>query len=211
MRLEPVILNALTNDSKFSEKVRPHLNSDYFHDESEKLVFEIMEEFTAKYGKVPPRDSVVIELDSLDGIKEGVYKKATDVIESVYNDEYKYDTQWLIDQTESFCKEKAIYNAIMHSVKIINGDSQTENPAAIPSIMTKALSVAFDTNVGHDYFGSAETRWEHYHKKETRIKTRIDLMNKVTGGGLPLKTLFCAMGSCVHPDTKITVRLRKKT
>lgn len=195
MRLEPVILNALTHDNKFSDKVIPHLTAEYFHDDSEKLVFELMQDFVVKYGKLPPRDSLAIELENLDGLKEGLFEKTKEVLNSAYSDEYKYDSQWLVDQAEAFCKDKAIYNAIMHSVRIINGESKTEAPGAIPTIMTKALAVAFDTNVGHDYFEQVEARWDYYHKNEIKHRTRIDLINKITNGGPPSKSLLVFIAS----------------
>lgn len=195
MRLEPIILNALTINPEYSDKVRPHLTPEYFHDDSEKLVYELMEGFFIKYGKVPPRDSILIELDALDGIKEGVYNRAKEVVKETYSDEYEYDPTWLLDQTESFCKEKAVFNAIMRSVKIINGEVESETAGNIPSIMTKALAVAFDTSVGHDYFNSSDLRWDFYNQSEVRYKTRLEILNKITAGGPPSKALACVMGS----------------
>ena len=182
MRLEPIILNALVSNKDYSAKVRPHLNPQYFQDESERLVYEIVDSFYQKYGNPPPRDSVVIELESLSGIREGTFANSKELIKKIYSEEYEYDTKWLIDQSEEFCKEKAMYNAIMKAVGIINGESKDETPGSIPDIMQKALAVAFDTSVGHDYFDSADQRWEFYNQKEVRYKTRLDILNKITMG-----------------------------
>lgn len=204
-----MILSVLAKDPEFAKKVRPHLRSDYFNDDSDRAVYSLIEKFYLNYSSPPPRDSLVIELDNATGLNETVYSEASKKVKELYTSDFEYSKDWLTKETEKFCRDRAIYNAIMQSVKIINGDSKLSE-GAIPDMLSKALSVGFDAHVGHDYFDDAEARYEFYNKKEERIKTGIHMLDKVTGGGLPRKSMSVLMAACVHPDTPIKIRLRPK-
>ena len=120
-------------------------------------------------------------------------------------------SEWLIEETEKFCQEKALHNAILESIHILDGKTKTDkSKGAIPQILSEALSISFDPNIGHDYIEDASSRYESYHKTEKRIPFDLDFFNRITGGGIPQKTLNIALAGCVHPDTKIKVRIRKK-
>lgn len=127
-------------------------------------------------------------------MNETVYTEAAKKVKNIYADVYEYSKEWLVQESEKFCRDRAIYNAIMNSVKIINGESKLKE-GAIPDLLSKALSVGFDTHVGHDYFDDAENRFEFYNKKEERVKSGIHMLDKVTGGGFPLKTMSVLMAS----------------
>jgi hypothetical protein len=120
------------------------------------------------------------------------------------------ETSWLIDQTEKFCQDKAIYNAIMESVGILDNKSHNKSKGEIPQLLSDALGVSFDNTVGHDYINDSDARYEAYHRVESRIRFDLDLFNKITKGGLPIKTLNIALAGCVHPDTKVKIRFRKR-
>lgn len=194
MRLEPLILNILAKDENYTRKVQPHLKPDYFQRRPEKAVYELIDAFYQKYGRLPQKDVITLELDSYSGLSEDEFDDAKKTVNEVFDDEYKYDLEWLIDETESFCKEKAVNNAIMQAVRIINGEDKKHTDGQIPSILQEALAVSFDKNVGHDYFENAEQRFDFYNNKEAKIASSIDILNKITNGGLPRKTLNLLIG-----------------
>ncbi len=194
MRLEPLILNILAKDEQYTKKVYPHLKPDYFQKRTEKAVYELIDAFYKKYSRLPQKDVLLLELDSYAGMSEDEFDDAKKVINEVFDDEYRYDLEWLIDETELFCKEKAINNAIMQAVRIINGEDKKHVEGQIPSLLQDALAVSFDKNVGHDYFENAEQRFEFYNNKEAKIHCSIDILNKITNGGLPRKTLNLLIG-----------------
>ena len=210
MRKEEIILSALTHDPEFAKKVMPHMQADFFQDRKEKTVFKLIDDFYSKYEKLPTRDVLTIEFEDLKDVPESEYEETKEVLKAAFTDTYEYEPQWLLDETEKFCKERAVYNAIMKSVMIINGEDKKLTEGQIPGLLQDALSISFDNDVGHDYFRDARDRFEFYHRIDSRVKCGIDLMNKVTDGGLPRKTLSAFVAMCVHPDTLVTVRLRKK-
>lgn len=210
MRKEEIILSALTKDAEFTKKVMPHMQADFFQDRKEKIVFQLIDSFYTKYQKLPTKDVLTIELDELKNVPESEFDDTKEVLKSAFVDSYEYEPQWLLDETEKFCKERAVYNAIMQSVMIINGEDKKRSEGQIPSMLQDALAISFDNDIGHDYFRDAKNRFEFYHRKENRIPCSIDILNKVTDSGLPRKCLAIAAAMCVHPDTLITVRLRKR-
>ena len=119
------------------------------------------------------------------------------------------DEQWLVENTEKFCQERALHNAILESIHILDGKEKTKAKGSIPQILTEALSISFDPNIGHDYIDDAEKRYDFYHKIEKRIPFDLDFFNKITKGGMPQKTLNVALAGCVHPDTKVRIRIKK--
>jgi hypothetical protein len=122
----------------------------------------------------------------------------------------KVEMQWLTEQTEKFCQDKAIYNAIMESVSILDDKTSGKSKGEIPQMLADALGVSFDSNVGHDYLNDSSNRFDFYHKTESRIAFDLDIFNKITKGGLPIKTLNVALAGCVHPDTKVKIRFRER-
>ncbi len=194
MRLEPLILNILAKDDEYAKKVQPHLKPEYFQKRTEKATYELIDAFYQKYNRLPQKDVLLLELDSYVGLSGDEFSEAKKVIQDVYDDEYKYDREWLVDETESFCKDKAVHNAIMQAVRIINGEDKKFTEGQIPTLLQDALSVSFDKNVGHDYFENAAERFAFYNNKENKIHCSIDIMNKITNGGLPRKTLNLLIG-----------------
>jgi replicative DNA helicase len=189
MRKEEIILSALTKDIEYTKKVIPHIKADYFQDRKEKTVFSLIDNFYTKYGKLPTRDVLTLELEEAKNVSETEFDDTKSVLKSSFSDTYDYDLQWLVDETEKFCKERAVYNAIMQSVLIINGEDKKHTEGQIPSMLQDALSISFDHAIGHDYFTNAQQRYEFYTKKESRVSCSLELLNKITGGGIPRKTL----------------------
>jgi replicative DNA helicase len=189
MRKEEIILSALTKDKDFVKKAIPHMKADFFQDRKERIVYELIEEFYNKYQKLPSKDVLTIRFNELKNIPESEFDDAKTVLNSAFDDSYEYDPQWLLDETEKFCKERAVYNAIMKSVMIINGEDKKHSEGEIPTMLQDALSISFDNDIGHDYFRDAKSRFDFYHKTENRIKSDIDILNKITDGGLPRKIL----------------------
>jgi replicative DNA helicase len=189
MRIEEVILSALANDEDFIRRAGPYLKEEYFANESEKVVFALLDRFIKKYNKKPSRDSILLEFESLDGLSEDEYKEGQALLKDAFADQYSYESEWLLEEAEKFCQDKALFNAIMESVKVIDGEHKTLQKGAIPTLLSQALAVAFDTKLGHDYFDDAEARYDYYNQKLNRVSTGIDILDRVTGGGLPKKTL----------------------
>jgi replicative DNA helicase len=189
MRKEEIILSALTKDFDYAKKVIPHIQPEFFQDSKEKNIYKLIEQFFSAYGKLPTKDVLSLQLEELENIPESEFDDTKSVLKSAFTDVYEYDSQWLIDETERFCKDRAVYNAIMQAVLIINGDDKKHTEGQIPGLLQTALSISFDHAIGHDYFTDAQHRFEFYSMKESRIPCSIDLLNKVTTGGIPRKTL----------------------
>lgn len=189
MRKEEIILSALTHDADFTKKAITHLQPEFFQDSKEKVVFGLIKDFYSKYSKLPTKDVLSIELDDRDDIPESEYDDVKTILKSTFTDTYEYDSQWLLDETEQFCKDRAVYNAIMQSVLIINGDDKKRQPGQIPKLLQDALAISFDHSIGHDYFADSQARYEFYSQKESKIACDIELLNRVTNGGVNRKTL----------------------
>lgn len=189
MRKEEIILSALTKDVDFSKKVLPHMEADFFQDRKEKVVFSLIQDFHLKYGKLPSKDVLTLQLEDVKDIREDDFDDIKLVLKSAFDDTYEYHLQWLFDETEKFCKDRAVYNAIMKSVAIINGDDKKTDEGQIPVMLQNALNITFDSDLGHDYFKDADKRYAFYHHTESKIEFSIDLFNEVTNGGVNRKTL----------------------
>lgn len=189
MRQEEIILSALTKDIDYAKKVLPHLKHDFFSDRKEQVTYKLIDEFFTKYQKLPTRDILLLSIESVKDIPESEFPDTKTVIKEAFDSKYEYDQQWLLDETEKFCKNKAVYNAIMRAVLIINGEDKKTGEGAIPSLLQDALSITFDKKLGHDYFEDAAARYEFYHSVESKIPFTIDLLNKVTNGGVNRKSL----------------------
>ena len=194
MSIQTIERTTLTNliwDEDYARKVIPFIKPEYYADKNERVIFEEITKFTEKYNAIPTQEALTIELDNRKDVNDDEYKKIVDIIGSLNKTDV--DTQWLLDTTEKFCKDKAIYNAVVEGIGIIDGKDKERTPEAIPSILSEALAVSFDTNIGHDYVEDGSDRFDFYHKKEEKIEFDLDYFNKITKGGLPQKTLNIAL------------------
>ena len=188
--IEQTILRHLLTDEKYMRKVLPFIKPDYFEGPY-RVLFKEAGKFVAKYNKLPVKESFKIELDQSE-ISSEQYKLAVEVMPVLFEED-KVDEQWLADTTEKWCQDRALHNAIMESISIIDGKHETLTKNALPDILQKALGVAFDANVGHDYIENAEERFEFYNKEEDRIPFDLEYFNRITKGGIPNKTLNVAL------------------
>lgn len=172
-------------------KVLPFIKPDYFEG-IYRILFKEAGKFVGKYNKLPTSETFKIELDQADRLNGENYTVAVDLIPQLFSKE-PIDEQWLLDNTEKWCQDRAIYNAIMESISIIDGKHETMTKGALPDLLSKALGVAFDTNVGHDYVDNFEERFDFYHREEDRIAFDLEYFNKITKGGIPNKTLNIAL------------------
>ena len=205
-RLELTILRNLVFNENYSRKVIPFIQPDYFEQRTEKIVFEEIVKFIVKYGSAITTEALNIEVENRTDINESEIKEVRDLV-AKFNDSV-VETQWLLDTTEKWCRDRAIYLALMESIHIADGKNDKKNRDAIPSILSDALAVSFDNNIGHDYLQNYEERYESYHRKEDKIPFDLEYFNKITKGGLPNKTLNIALAGCVHPETKVKIRFR---
>ena len=190
-KIEFLILKCLINNEDYSRKVLPFIKSEYFEDNSEKTVFLEIQSFMEQYNKLPTKEVLYIELDKNTNLTDETFKQSREIIQGLDNVEVEY--QWLVDSTEKWCRDRAIYLALMDSIQIADGQDEKKNRDAIPSILSDALAVSFDNNIGHDYLFNYEERYEYYHRKEEKIPFDIEYFNKITKGGLPPKTLNIAL------------------
>jgi len=188
--IEQTILRNLLTDEKYMRKVLPFIKPDYFQGVY-KTLFKEAGKYVAKYNKLPSSETMAIQLGDAQ-MSEEQFGMAMDVVPNLFSKE-KIDYQWLLDHTEKWCQDRAIYISIMESISIIDGKHETLTKNSLPELLQKALGVAFDTNVGHDYVEQAEERWDFYHTEEDRIPFDLSYFNKITKGGVPKKTLNIAL------------------
>ena len=189
--IERTTLSNLVFNEEYCRKVLPFIKSDYFDIKEEQVVFNEIVNFVDKYKRIPTQISLEIEVESRKDLTEDQHKNIVEIIKTL--DSTEVDMEWLVDTTEKFCKDKAIYNAIVEGISIIDGKDKNRGADAIPNILTDALAVCFDNAVGHDYFDDSEKRFDFYHRVEERIPFDLDFFNKITKGGLPTKTLNIAL------------------
>ena len=168
-----------------------NIKEEYFSGE-DKILYCQIKNFVLKYNQIPTQESIIIELDSVRGISDSELQTCKETISS-WNLKEEVNHDWLLNKTEEFCQEKAIYQAMMKSIEIMNDQNGALKKGAIPSLLTEALSVSFDPNLGHDYFENSDQRFEFYHRIEERVPFDLDFFNKITKGGLPKKTLNIAL------------------
>ena len=190
--IEQTILTNLIYNEQYTRKVLPFIKGDYFSDRTERTVFEEIQKFVDKYNDLPNRNALEVELDSRNDLNEDDYKRVLSVVKTLEEDD-NANFDWLVETTEDFCKDKAVYNAIVDGIKIIDGKDKERGVDSLPSILTEALAVGFDNRVGHDYLCDADSRFEFYHKVEDKIPFDLDFFNRITKGGLPQKTLNIAL------------------
>jgi hypothetical protein len=188
MRIEQTILRHLVHKEYFARKALPFLRDEYFSDSSERLVYHRINEFVQKYNDIPSREALEIDLEQIKNLSEDQYAGCVEIIKSLDEPE-PVDDQWLIDETERFCQDRAIYNAIMDSIGIIDGKDKDKTKGSIPEILTSALAVSFDSHIGHDFLEDYEDRFDFYHRVEERVPFDLEMLNEITRGGLPRKSL----------------------
>jgi len=193
VKLEQTIIRNLIKNENYTRKVLPFLKEEYFGSLEDRLLFKEVSDFILKYNQQPTFDALSIEVDNIRGSTDDTIKTIQETLKSLDSDTSTTNEDWLIDSTEKFCQEKAIYNAITHSLEIMNGKGKLTK-GAIPGLLSDALSISFDPNIGHDYFEQAEERYEHYHKVEERLPFDLEFFNKITKNGIPKKTLNIVMG-----------------
>ena len=189
--IEKTILSHIIFNEDYARKVMPFLRDEYFHNLADKVVYHLIDDYVKKYNSTPTREVLHIELKNSNSLSESSFTAAKDIIDNLQVD--NTELQWLLDSTEKFCQEKAIYNAIMASIKILDDKSEQSSTGAIPGLLTDALGVSFDVSIGHDYFINSDDRYEFYHRKEEHIPFDLEYFNKITKGGLVRKTLNIAL------------------
>lgn len=187
MRIEQAILSNLIHNEEFCRKVVPHLRTDYFSDRKEAAIASLLIKFFEQYNKPASPEVLSIEIGNLKGFTDKEIPEMVDYAKTLVGKEP--NEEWLVGQTEKFCKDRAVYNAILDSIKIIDGRDKVHQQDAIPSILSDALAVSFDNHVGHDYIEDADSRYEYYHRVEEKIPFDLEMFNKITKGGLSKKTL----------------------
>ena len=197
MQIEKVIFNNLINNEDYARKSIPFLKEEYFQDRNDKVIYEIIDTYVKEYNTFPTKEALLVELGNRDNISEDQYKDCNQIILDIPAvKDHVTDINWLVDSTEKFCQDKAIYNAIMQSIKIMDDKTGKFAKGSIPQLLSDALGVSFDTHIGHDFIEDTESRYEFYHRKEERIPFDIDYFNKITRGGIPNKTLnICLAGT----------------
>jgi len=193
-RVEALILKNLIHNEEYSRKVLPFLKKDYFMEHADKLLYTQVDSFINKYNNLPTKEALVIELDNTP-LKDEEFENVTGLLDYLEGQENeKSDITWLLETTEKFCQDKAIYNAVVSSIKILDEPEKSKSDkGAIPELLTDALSVSFDPHVGHDYLLDSDDRFDFYHRTEKKIPFDLEYFNKITQGGLSSKTLNIAM------------------
>jgi archaellum biogenesis ATPase FlaH len=192
MKIETIILKNLILNEEYTRKTIPFIKEQYFQDGVEKIIFKSIFDYIEKYNSNPTNEVLFIELEKT-SFNEEQYKAAVNYLESEITKESDAKQQWLLDETEQWCKDKAIYNAVLDGIHIIDGKDKTRTPDALPTLLSDALKVSFDTNVGHSYTEQSEDRYDFYHEVEEKIPFDLEFFNKITKGGLPNKTLNIAL------------------
>jgi len=190
-RIENTIINSLFFKEDYTRKVLPFIKEEYFGNRVEQLLFGEVFKFIEKYNNLPTKDAILIELNNRRDINEEELQHLKDYVVAVEDSEA--DEQWLLETTEKFCKDRAVHNAVLSGIKILDNKDKKQTPEAIPHILSEALAVSFDKSVGHDYIEDAEARFKFYHTKEKRYQFDLDYMNRITKGGVPSKTLNIAL------------------
>ena len=190
-RIEITILRNLIFTEDYTRKVLPFLKELYFSIRKEKILFSQIEIFVNKYKNLPTKETLLIELNQRKDINEDEFKSVKEFLNTITPE--PADLQWLLDTTEKFCKDRAVHNAVLDGIKILDNKDKTRTPEAIPTILADALAVSFDNHIGHDYIDDAESRYNWYHTKEKKYQFDLSYMNKITKGGVPSKTLNIAL------------------
>jgi replicative DNA helicase len=190
-KIEFLILRNLLYNEDYARKVIPFIKAEYFEDFNQRIIFEEIVNFIGEYNKLATKEVLCIEVENRKDINDTSFKEVVHLIECL--DDVPTELNWLLDTTEKWCRDRAIYLALMESIHIADGNDEKKNRDAIPTILSDALAVSFDNHVGHDYLLDYEKRYESYHRKEEKIEFDLEYFNKITKGGLPNKTLNIAL------------------
>jgi len=197
MNFEHVIFGNLLAREDYGRRVIPFLKSEYFQDRTDRILFELIESYVHKFNKFPTTETLLIDLGSKSGVDQDTHDSVLSSIRELTHDP-KTDLDWIVERTEKFCQEKAVYNGIMKSIQILDDKDDKHTKEAIPKILSDALAVSFDMSIGHNFLDDAQSRYEFYHRKETRVPFSLEYFNNITKGGLPNKTLsVCLAGTGV--------------
>ena len=191
MKVETLILKNLLLTEDYPRRVLPFIKIEYFEDKTDQVLFDLIHKYFVKYSAVPTVEALTIEVGKITTLSDDQFKQITQKLDSL--DKETTELEWLLDTTEKWCQDRAIYLALMESIKIADGSDERKSPDAIPTILSDALSVSFDNHIGHDYIDDYEERYESYHRVETKVPFDLDFFNKITKGGLPNKTLNIAL------------------
>jgi replicative DNA helicase len=190
-RIETTIISNLFFNEDFTRKALPFIQPEYFSNADERILFGEIFKFVDGYKNLPTKDTILIELNNRKDLNEDQLKNLRQLVSNASEEEV--DLQWLLDTTEKWCKDRAVHNAVLSGIKILDNKDQKQTPEAIPGILSDALAVSFDNHIGHDYIEDAQNRFEWYHTKEKRYKFDLDYFNRITKGGVPSKTLNIAL------------------
>ena len=190
-RIEQTILRNLIFNEDFTRKTLPFLKEIFFAKREEQILFKEIDSFVQKYKNLPSKESILIELGNRKDINEEEHRIVKELVNTLNNEEV--EQQWLLDTTEKFCKDRAVHNAVLDGIKILDGKDKKRTPEAIPTILSDALAVSFDNHIGHDYIEDAEARFKYYHTKEKKYQFDLSYFNRITKGGVPSKTLNIAL------------------
>ena len=189
--VEQLIIKNLLLDEEYVRKAMPFIKSEYFADTTGKKLFNVLSKYFIDYSAIPTKEALEIEVGQLKDISDDQHQEIVKAINNI--DTEKSEFEWILDTTEKWCKERALYLALMSSIKIAEGNDEQRAAGAIPSILSEALAVTFDNHIGHDYLEDYEERYDFYHQKEEKIPFDLEFFNKITKGGLPNKTLNVAL------------------
>ena len=190
--LEQTILSNLVYNEEYTRKVLPFIKDEYFSDQDEQFVFSKINEHVTTYNSLPTRETLLIAASESEKLNEERFKKVESIIKSLKHDE-KTNLEWVVDKTEKFCQDKAVFNAVRKSILILDGKVKDLTKGSIPELLSSALAVSFDSNIGHDYTEDFLQRYDFYHNVENKIGFDLDYFNKITKGGLSRKSLSIFM------------------
>ena len=189
MNLNTLILKNLHYNEEFTRKVLPFLRADYFNDRNERTIFNEISSFITNYGNIPTYEALIIQLNEKP-VSEEEHKETLTLLNELHEAKSEtVDLEWLVDKTETFCQDQAIFNAVRESITILDGKHKDLSKGSIPTLLSEALSISFDSSVGHDYLGDADSRYDYYHRTEEKVPFSLNYFNLITNGGLPKKTL----------------------
>jgi replicative DNA helicase len=190
--IENTILSGLVFNEDYTRKVLPFIKDEYFNDQEEKLVFNTISNYIEQYNGLPTKEALRIAIDEREDLNEERFRKVDELISGLDYDD-KTDIDWLVDKTEKFCQDRAIYNAVRQSILVLDGKDKNRDKGAIPDMLSEALGVCFDDSVGHDFVEDANERFDFYHAKEEKVSFDLEYFNKITKGGLSRKSLSIAL------------------
>lgn len=222
-QIETTILKGLIYNEDYTRKVLPYIQDVYFETPESNTLFNLISKYFTKYDSCPTEESIAIDVENLTGLSSVVHQSLCDLCTRCFEGNSKSSgsdaedgetsttpkLEWLIDATESWCKERAVHLALLESIQIHDGQNPKKGRDSIPELLSNALSVSFDDHIGHNYLSDYDDRYNFYHRKENKISFGIEILDKITKGGMPNKTLNIALAGCVHPETKVRIRFRK--